>query len=98
MVFFLMIRRPPRSTRIDELVPYTALFRSALRRYAPPDREPPWTGRTASSRTGRPDRYSRAFPFPGASVARNAAEPAGSGLREDPTPSGPRRQIGRAHV
>src|SRR3546814_17605250 len=26
--FFLMIRRPPRSTRTDTLVPYTTLFRS----------------------------------------------------------------------
>src|SRR3546814_4337081 len=29
MFFFLMIRRPPRSTRIDTLFPYTTLFRSA---------------------------------------------------------------------
>src|SRR3546814_3690294 len=28
MFFFLMIRRPPRSTRIDTLFPYTTLFRS----------------------------------------------------------------------
>src|SRR3546814_615743 len=28
--FFLMIRRPPRSTRTDTLVPYTTLFRSQL--------------------------------------------------------------------
>src|SRR3546814_13983806 len=28
MFFFLMIRRPPRSTRTDTLVPYTTLFRS----------------------------------------------------------------------
>src|SRR3546814_8374739 len=27
-LFFLMIRRPPRSTRTDTLVPYTTLFRS----------------------------------------------------------------------
>src|SRR3546814_18705110 len=27
--FFLMIRRPPRSTRTDTLFPYTTLFRSA---------------------------------------------------------------------
>src|SRR3546814_10922383 len=27
--FFLMLRRPPRSTRTDTLVPYTTLFRSA---------------------------------------------------------------------
>src|SRR3546814_18922635 len=29
--FFLMIRRPPRSTRTDTLFPYTTLFRSARR-------------------------------------------------------------------
>src|SRR3546814_12172771 len=28
IVFFLMIRRPPRSTRTDTLLPYTTLFRS----------------------------------------------------------------------
>src|SRR3546814_11497831 len=30
--FFLMIRRPPRSTRTDTLFPYTTLFRSQDRR------------------------------------------------------------------
>src|SRR3546814_16499919 len=29
--FFLMIRRPPRSTRTDTLFPYTTLFRSNVR-------------------------------------------------------------------
>src|SRR3546814_15782991 len=29
--FFLMIRRPPRSTRTDTLLPYTTLFRSPRR-------------------------------------------------------------------
>src|SRR3546814_7764573 len=29
-MFFLMRRRPPRSTRTDTLLPYTTLFRSAL--------------------------------------------------------------------
>src|SRR3546814_12102469 len=29
--FFLMIRRPPRSTRTDTLFPYTTLFRSLVR-------------------------------------------------------------------
>src|SRR3546814_16938219 len=33
VIFFLMIRRPPRSTRTDTLFPYTTLFRS--RRTAP---------------------------------------------------------------
>src|SRR3546814_1320703 len=30
LFFFLMIRRPPRSTRTDTLFPYTTLFRSCL--------------------------------------------------------------------
>src|SRR3546814_14898776 len=29
-VFFLMLRRPPRSTRTDTLFPYTTLFRSGV--------------------------------------------------------------------
>src|SRR3546814_19411902 len=33
-VFFLMIRRPPRSTRTDTLFPYTTLFRSGRHRHA----------------------------------------------------------------
>src|SRR3546814_8925818 len=32
VIFFLMIRRPPRSTRTDTLFPYTTLFRSVTRR------------------------------------------------------------------
>src|SRR3546814_18349327 len=32
MCFFLMVRRPPRSTRTDTLFPYTTLFRSVLLR------------------------------------------------------------------
>src|SRR3546814_4905077 len=35
---FLMIRRPPRSTRTDTLFPYTTLFRSAPRRRPHPHR------------------------------------------------------------
>src|SRR3546814_14254611 len=30
LIFFLMIRRPPRSTRTDTLFPYTTLFRSGV--------------------------------------------------------------------
>src|SRR3546814_11094332 len=30
MFFFLMLRRPPRSTRTDTLFPYTTLFRSVV--------------------------------------------------------------------
>src|SRR3546814_14023324 len=36
LFFFLMIRRPPRSTRTDTLFPYTTLFRSEGERGAQP--------------------------------------------------------------
>src|SRR3546814_4461740 len=35
LCFFLMIRRPPRSTRTDTLFPYTTLFRSKAQHFAP---------------------------------------------------------------
>src|SRR3546814_21078918 len=34
LFFFLMIRRPPRSTRTDTLFPYTTLFRSIAQTHA----------------------------------------------------------------
>src|SRR3546814_13173580 len=37
--FFLMIRRPPRSTRTDTLFPYTTLFRSQARMPFSADKE-----------------------------------------------------------
>src|SRR3546814_18816618 len=37
LFFFLMIRRPPRSTRTDTLFPYTTLFRSAQGKAEPGD-------------------------------------------------------------
>src|SRR3546814_17975284 len=42
-IFFLMIRRPPRSTRTDTLFPYTTLFRSRAPQSvrSPPVRDPP---------------------------------------------------------
>src|SRR3546814_13503181 len=43
-LFFLMIRRPPRSTRTDTLFPYTTLFRS-VKKYG---------ARTARSHVGAP--------------------------------------------
>src|SRR3546814_19590480 len=39
-VFFLMIRRPPRSTRTDTLFPYTTLFRSGPGQEFSPDIRP----------------------------------------------------------
>src|SRR3546814_15878476 len=38
LFFFLMIRRPPRSTRTDTRFPYTTLFRSPVRRALRPPR------------------------------------------------------------
>src|SRR3546814_10727087 len=42
--FFLMIRRPPRSTRTDTLFPYTTLFRSQSWRRAPSTKSAPEFG------------------------------------------------------
>src|SRR3546814_12390586 len=39
-IIFLMIRRPPRSTRTDTLFPYTTLFRSAAMVHLAFDGEP----------------------------------------------------------
>src|SRR3546814_17613302 len=51
LFFFLMIRRPPRSTRTDTLFPYTTLFRS------PPSGDRSFPGnRPASRRPGLPHR------------------------------------------
>src|SRR3546814_10854221 len=38
LCFFVLIRRPPRSTRTDTLFPYTTLFRSRPRQASPPCR------------------------------------------------------------
>src|SRR3546814_11462317 len=54
VIFCLMIRRPPRSTRTDTLFPYTTLFRSRARRCVSPWRRrspswrPSWEARPAA--------------------------------------------------
>src|SRR3546814_674311 len=53
--FFLMIRRPPRSTRTDTLFPYTTLFRSASAPAASSDRPPHGTMRPAPPPSSRDD-------------------------------------------
>src|SRR3546814_6932886 len=54
--FFLMIRRPPRSTRTDTLFPYTTLFRSVMPRprtaTPAPRNRPAAGGRTAGIASG----------------------------------------------
>src|SRR3546814_5403984 len=53
-LFFLMIRRPPRSTRTDTLFPYTTLFRSLPPRRADrDDRRLPRTSSGARRRARR---------------------------------------------
>src|SRR3546814_3812211 len=61
LFFFLMIRRPPRSTRTDTLFPYTTLFRSpqgraSLRRHLPDSSRDP---RGASRRDTEHNRGAR---------------------------------------
>src|SRR3546814_3471677 len=55
-VFFVMIRRPPRSTRTDTLFPYTTLFRSHRRREQAA--RPAGNGRTRRATTERGRRAS----------------------------------------
>src|SRR3546814_13883402 len=55
-VCFLMLRRPPRSTRTDPLLPYTTLFRS--------DTEAVWHG-VFQDRFGRPYQEPRLVLFAG---------------------------------
>src|SRR3546814_3999012 len=47
--FFLMIRRPPRSTRTDTLFPYTTLFRSRLAARTATATEQPAAARPSSA-------------------------------------------------
>src|SRR3546814_14129412 len=60
LFFFLMIRRPPRSTRTDTLFPYTTLFRSDSSGHRPARpaarrrREARRRGRRQIARHGRP--------------------------------------------
>src|SRR3546814_3661808 len=54
--FFLMIRRPPRSTRTDTLFPYTTLFRSRAQGLLGRLRRVKGGGRGAGQMLGRRDR------------------------------------------
>src|SRR3546814_17496064 len=59
LLFFLMIRRPPRSTRTDTLFPYTTLFRSL-------------PSPAARGRSGAGEACARTFRPAGAAVGRRA--------------------------
>src|SRR3989440_11674971 len=83
--FFLMIRRPPRST----LFPYTTLFRS------PTDVD--HDDLDVCSRR-RPRRFPAALVVRGAHRHQADGRPHGRALRDVGVGRGPRREIGRAHV
>src|SRR3546814_7616043 len=79
--FFLMIRRPPRSTRTDTLFPYTTLFRSPLS-YGPGG---PWeyAGGRAHGRWQDGDGVAHRWPAQaeggaGSATPRRASDPEGS--------------------
>src|SRR3546814_14532950 len=86
LFFFLMIRRPPRSTRTDTLFPYTTLFRSAEgagaifpRPAHPPDRLPLAAprGREVRSRLDQARKYRGERPLQADRVGSSGAGDAG---------------------
>src|SRR3546814_20919121 len=94
LCFFLMIRRPPRSTRTDTLFPYTTLFRAGDR-----------AGHQAASdaRRAQEDRQGENDCASGEGVMSEQSEKKSTGHRVDffslcslmtPSPD----EIGRAHV
>src|SRR3546814_19624140 len=107
MFFFLMIRRPPRSTRTDTLFPYTTLFRSPLLRDG--DRLPVLIDWPETGKARAPENWPQICIYSPV-VGRCRAAPeiereegmksceriegGGSGPASGPL----RRQIGRAHV
>src|SRR3546814_10991704 len=80
--FFLMLRRPPRSTRTDTLFPYTTLFRSDRGRVDAGERE-----------RGEEDRLPDGEP----GAQRGVEKPAEAHLLRDGRHDGG-EEIGRAHV
>src|SRR3546814_6676075 len=99
LVFFLMIRRPPRSTRTDTLFPYTTLFRSQHRRPSPRRRSTASSAITPCSsaasrscspappnRARRSRSASRAQPSPPPPIGRAASPPRPARRSEEHTP------------
>src|SRR3546814_11503966 len=84
--FFLMIRRPPRSTRTDTLFPYTTLFRSSRPTRRP--FAPTWSRGRPSGSCGLAEQ--EALDRDARSELHGAAEPASVRSAS--------QQIGRAHV
>src|SRR3546814_18780014 len=72
-----MVRRPPRSTRTDTLVPYTTLFRSAGgtdRQKRTSLKKPKPHGRTNSDRVDMPDGAGRT-PVPQSATIQSSKPP-----------------------
>src|SRR3546814_13510904 len=85
LFFFLMIRRPPRSTRTDTLFPYTTLFRSERSEGLP---------QAASGLAGSAARTR----LIGRGTSNAAARSAASIVTPAIVTPWPRPEIGRAHV
>src|SRR3546814_6149561 len=87
VLFLLMIRQPPRSTRTETLFPYTTLFRSPHR----PQRHPAlWRKRAGHRRAGWPHRRSATEDRgDGAAGDRRRPAPGDAALRRQPLPHGP---------
>src|SRR3546814_20908891 len=90
LVFFLMIRRPPRSTRPDTLFPYTTLFRSHIGELLG------GRGEALTVIDDRTDRAAAAEEARAVAIVGNAAGE--SVLRQAGLDSASTLQIGRAHV
>src|SRR3546814_12892411 len=104
--FFVMVRRPPRSTRTDTLFPYTTLFRSLLRELSF-DRSKTGHGlkRRRESRIGRVDlKFLPGFPIlpccrgHSRAVSIRASTRSTSDMAASNAANVAPEQIGRAHV
>src|SRR3546814_12591858 len=72
LFFFLMIRRPPRSTRTDTLFPYTTLFRSIENSSTSRDREAGYSQQLLQLGKEKPVREVGNYTFEGATEAARA--------------------------
>src|SRR3546814_12085963 len=97
--FFLMIRRPPRSTRTDTLFPYTTLFRSMPdgrpKHYLQGRAKRSWHALTAQQRGVLP---SGVRPFNERTVLGSRLDDGVHDAGHLGGESGHRLEIGRAHV
>src|SRR3546814_11581245 len=89
-IFFLMIRRPPRSTRTDTRFPYTTLFRSA-------GMLPEVEGRLGMPPTRQPHRR-KILRGDSESTPKCVLEPSRVRATADDTRDAFHQEIGRAHV